>query len=666
MKTLKIKCRRKYMLAICSFVIFNTNSAQEFSHPTQGANQFIGTNMFFQWNSSPRDKHHGFYWNESFQADGNYKTGYYVERKYAGKCRDNAGIDGGEYEGPCPCYNSLTDQNSKTNYAAVYYERGINACLGTQFGWGPTMEIKVKIPSFPIPLVDGTQIYSCPDGSVEITALINSDVFYNERPVAVYWWMVDVSNPLNITRTKIYTSTDNYWNSYSTLKYKFSPDFAGFIEIESVRNYGGNCLLRSPKAVIAIVPGVGLPLKAPAPIVELSCKESTKEIKVPNPHNYDGVYWYDGLLASTPIFDGFNYTAEVKTGVTELYIEYYKKIGSGNSSCEIKSIRSTVYLYSPPRLQTAVMEHKTIYDWRHFNETNCEIKRDVVNEQQYPYYADLEDPTFTNILTDAILSRLQAPGTACLQLSNLEVNQHWEVISETEIGLIPYKSSTNELNERVLRVCSDNLSSDENNLGSKQFGLKTSIKVDMKYCDKTGNLQYGGQLSCDLDGYIKRVMVRTAKPGRINDGICVFPVGDIPQKYIEQENLTCDRRENKTICVDAEITIGPGLEEIADEVFKGAVRPPGWEDMFQYKWTGNTKGLSATDVRNPKVNYSQMSAQDYNIQAYHLLIEYTGVKLPWYSTAPQNYCAFVYKCGSCNTVVDPTQLTTTFKAKSIN
>ena len=645
-------------LLIALFMQFNVLMAQEFYYPGSGASQFVGENIYFEWNSQDADRYHGFYWNENYRSNNEWKNGYYLKKDVEGTCGDGTGVFGGNYEGPCPCYNNITEGVSyKTNYAAVYYERAKYpfVCSGTVYGWGDHREFKVKIPMFPLPLIDGTQVFSCPDGTVELTADIRSDVFYNERPTEVTWTMVDVSNPANPVRTRIYTSTDHYWNTKSKLRYKFSPTFAGLIEVQSKRNYSG-CEITSPKAIITVVPGVTLPLLPPEPILETSCSGENKNITVPNPHNYDGVYWYDNYLSATPIWDGFTYQVQVKSGLNELYVEYYKRVGTGSEGCEIKSPRSTVYLYSPPKLYPAKLEQTTIYDYRHFDDADCDAERDAVEEQQYPYHTDLLDPLFTNQLTDAILSKIQPPASTCLQLDNLQVNQRWEVVYETESGLEPYAATTDNLNQRVLRVCANNLSSDENILGSKEYALKTNAKMEMHYCDRTGVLKYGRTLTCDLAGSIRRVSVRTVKPGRVTNGICVFPVGDLPEKYIEENNLSCDRRQNVTICAKEEKTIGPEAEEVANFFFGATLRPPGWETMFKYEWTGTTDGLSSTTIRNPKVRYNDMGIPDYNMKAYHLKITYTGAAPIVPNPGPMHYCSFVYKCGECSVVLNPDPL----------
>ena len=352
-------------------------------------------------------------------------------------------------------------------------------------------------------------------------------------------------------------------------------------------------------------------------------------------------------MLGTSIAQGFSYEVPAGNGVRDYFIEYYKDLGN---NCYARSPKSPVYIYSSPKINSPVTESKFIYDLRHLDEEDCfATRKDPATQQTYPYYADLPDATTIDKLFQVITDAIGGTQNPCFAVSDIDLESQWEVTDQSHITSDHWYDVTNTSGVAVKRVCAENITPNEAETGFKLYALKGSYRFNFKYCGVDGQLLSGGDVNCPINGALHKVRIATRPPGSAVDFGCLFPPEAIVESLVDKEGNTCNRRENFTICPAEKIKIGPTSDEVASYFFGGVV-PPNWESFVQYEWLDGD-GLSATNIRNAEVGYDAVPVPNYNIKVYHCKITLKGMPAV-INPATTTYCAFIYKCGKCESIVD--------------
>ncbi len=647
-----ITCKTIVVLTLLFGTMGKANS-QDWDYPSGNTPAFSPRqDIYFQWSANPRDMYYYFYWTEySYPADAWYyehRPNYYQELFTKSNC-----IDGGTanrlLSHASPCY-TLSNNSARTsggvgNYARVIYERYNGSCTSKDKLNGPEKGFTIKVPTFPPPLPRLGQYYSCADGSVSITVDVKSDIFHNEWPNRVTWYLLNTSDPLHIQRTIIKSDDQVATSHSSTLNYDLGNNLAAVIEVVPSRQYAPDCTVEGLPIQIPVTSAINVPLMPPKPILVTNCRHENNTVTVPNEYDYDGVFWYENLIGQS-IASGFTFEIPAGRGLQQYYIEYYVDLGDG---CYAKSAKSPVYVYTTQKINSPITEIRGIYDWRHMDEEDCFVTRDDATGQAYPYYTDLPDLSVIQPVIDQLKLAIESTETNCFQISDLKIATYWDVTYSTHTTTEDWYDYQNGVTS-VKRICAENITNNEAEIGLKLYELKATASFNLRYCGASSQLVDGGLISCGIDGSLQKVMVKTKSPGALTDLGCNFPPEALVQSIIEKQNPICDRRNDYTICPKTKIKTGPTQEELAEYFFGLGFKPSGWETMFTYSWTPSD-GLSSTTTRNPEVGYDGVPVPNYNLMLYKCKITYGG-SLPISQANTLNFCAFIYKCGTCGTIID--------------
>lgn len=622
-------------------------SQDSWDYPKNGETVF--TNSFFKLDpnevNTRRDSWNKIFWFESI-TDLNQTANFYKTIQQDGDCASSGRIIFSlESRSPCYTKHDLVDISdaSKFNYGQVKYRRGGPLCLSFNQGYENSVEFIVKVPFFLPPVPQLGEYYTCPDGSVEITVNLSPDVVFSELPTQVVWSKVDI---LTGNKTKIFVDDINS-SLTSTLKTNIgtNPLDVETFEVFASKNYDG-CIVEGEPVLIPVTSSIGAPLNPPIPQIISNCEAQSVTVTIPNEYGYDGVFWYknpidpNGPLGS--IHDGFTYTYTPNEGLDQLYIEYYKLLESG---CYIRSNRVPIAFISKPNLSaTGLRTNNRIFDYRDFNETDCQVDRDPVEKTTTPFYYDLPNPRGLNITDSLINDFTSILSYDCNEFTLETTEPKWVVIRASDpLITVDYKETTNALGQKVYRVCADNISQNRGEYGYKDFQLQIRVRGKFTICG--GNPENSATLDCDLpiSGAIVRVITR--EPGTFTDN-CAFPSDDIFKMMVDVSS-ECERQQFKTVCQDNQlVTLGPTEAELA--AFFTSQGILGYNSgELSYSWSP-AQGLSNSSVANPTISYQSAPNLIGEILTYTLTVTYNGALPPLFGSRPTyTFCSYVYKCSKC-------------------
>lgn len=650
MKTNKCSIKIRAGLKILLLCLTTSINAQDgWNSPTNGEGPFVNSPTHLDYKSGESQRHswHRVYWYENI-TDREQTTNYHDKsKKIEGNCADGGRIVY-NWDATSPCYNSsdVTDLESgtKLNYSQVHFREGNSLCLKFEEKWGDLNLFPIKIPVFSPPLPTLGEYYTCPDGSVEITVDIQSDGIFQENPNFVQWKKVD---PVTQQSTIIFTDHNILPQLKSTLKTNIGTNPADIqnFEVFAAKNYNG-CIVEGEPMLISVTSSAGAPLNPPQPQVFTSCNPQQYSITIPNEYNYDGVFWYNNLTdANGPIgslHDGFSYNYKTSGAIETLYVEYYKQLESG---CYIRSPRVPITFVSSPAVGSNVtLDRNVIFDYRDFNEPDCNVSRNLVEEEITPYYYDLPNPEGLTLTEDLVNEFDLQLNEGCNNFKLFHSEPIWTVVRGSDLNTISdFNKTTNNLNETVYRVCAENISSIQGKYGYKDYEIVIKIQGELTLCN--GDPDEAIPINCSIRAKSSRTRVSTREPGEITS-ICNFPSDPIFNS-LSNTDPNCSRKEYETVCPNnTPTTLGPTEEEILT-FFQSQSNIVNFDpNQLKYQWTP-TSGLSDATIANPIVTFNSIPKPIGQIQKYYLKVTYDGMVLPFTERPEYNMCSYVYKCSSC-------------------
>jgi len=511
--------------------------------------------------------------------------------------------------------------------------------------------VTVASPAYTPPMVSPIVNYACANTKYTIYGTFTPNNLYQSQPNGIKWYKQNSA-----------LGTEDYMGTGFAKQFQVQ---AGQTIIGSAESYRVNetCEFKSVVKTPFTIIQQDLPLLPPAPQLVRVCSDVSTPAEIPKFSDYDGVLWYNASTDEpiAAIADGYTYTrTNIPSGISALYVQYYKNAYTG---CKLYSPKTPIFYLNGPRLPRQFTSlNNVIYDHRDIGETECEVNgRDVANETLYPYHFDLPDLSAAQLATlNAALDEFKntVNATPYIRITKAALRFGWKAKNNPHGAMNEFR----DFNGQVKRVCPENITPDNNIKGTRAYALvayfdymvstyQEVIAPGVIPTNVTPISQSATTETCEIEFPVGVVNIQLKPFGNESNGICTFPdeivLSDILKTNDPGGSQPCSRNEFKTVCPNSKVSIGPDEEtvyQIIKETTQDAVVVPNYQNYVSYSWSPVT-GLDNPNVAKTYANYNTIPKDAYEIQIYRLKITYAPP--PPMKGAVAYYCAYVYKCKSC-------------------
>jgi hypothetical protein len=381
-------------------------------------------------------------------------------------------------------------------------------------------------------------------------------------------------------------------------------------------------------------------LSPPLPFVKLICSRdkdigSLEEIEanISDPANYD-IVWWDALSGGNRLYTGRKYTTNIQEGLTIFYISKIDKKG-----CYLPSLRVPVAVFLIPN---------DIYNNVPGFDLNQEIQPEPDPRLNTPYCT--KQGTYYDLpRVPPIPSVGGLPGFIEVKISSPNIS--WR--------------DKNYYDTNLYRVCNSNLPPEAGS--SRVYFGKAVYDFELILKDpSTGDFLASSKQSCSTAEKFKVTVSKSRT--------CSSNLVEATTIYNTNSN-DCGKTNSipNNLCSNYDVVIGPSNAEYPP--FPQSPNPA-LQPRYEYKWINNTAGLSATNIRNPSVKWSQVPV---NAGQYYLYkLEVTTVTPFIRNNAPspadligenrttEIYCNYVFKCYDCGNSAKGIESDSAAKAEPFN